>query len=350
MQARIGVIGAGWWATQQHIPSLRTYEKVNLVGIADPNAERLQNAASYYEVEGRYTDYHDLLGEVEGVVIAVPHVYHYEIARDALDAGVHVLVEKPMVLKAADAWDLVERAKAKNLELMVGTTFQFTSHAKRVQEIVQSGGIGDVIHISGLFASMVESFLRSKPSDYQTVFEYPVTGPQTDTYSDPAIAGGGQGQTQLSHGMGMVLWVTGLRAKEVFAYMENRDLRVDLVDAISYRLENGAVGTMGASGSVRLGQPQNQEYRYYGTEGQIRQDIINGEADAYYNDGRTEVFPDVTEDEIYPAHLPSRTLADLVLGEGENRAPGLTAARTVEFLEAAYKSAELGRPVRIDEL
>ena len=125
-RAKIGVIGAGWWATQAHIPSLRTYEKADLVGVADPDAEKLRAAATYYEVDGTFEDYRDLLRRVEGVVIAVPHAYHYEIARDALDAGVHVLVEKPMVLTADHAWDLVERARQKGLELMVGTTFQFT--------------------------------------------------------------------------------------------------------------------------------------------------------------------------------------------------------------------------------
>ena len=339
----MGVIGTGWWATQAHIPSLRTYEGADLVGLADPNPKKLSDAASSYE------DYHDLLEKVDGVVIAVPHAYHYEIARDCLDAGVHVLVEKPMVLTSAHAWDLVGRAEAAGVELMVGTTFQFTSHAARVKEVVQSGGIGDLLHVSGLFASMVESFLRSRPQDYTSVFEYPVTGPALDTYSDPKVAGGGQGQTQLSHGMGMVFWVTGRRATETFAYMENFDLQVDLVDAITYKLDNGAVGTMGASGSVRPGQPQNQEYRYYGTEGQVRQDIIHGKTDIHYNDGRSEELPDLEGDDLYPMHLPSRTLADLTQGRGENLAPGSVAARTVELLEAAYKSAETGRAVKIDE-
>ena len=348
--ARMGVIGAGWWSTQAHIPSLRTYEKADLVGIADPNPDKLKAAASFYEVDGTYEDYHDLLSEVEDVVIAVPHKYHYEIARDALDAGVHVLVEKPMVLTAADAWDLVERAEAKDLELMVGTTFQFTSQARRVYDVVRSGGIGDLLYVSGLFASMVESFLRSRPGDYTSVFEYPVTPPDLDTYSDPSISGGGQGQTQISHAMGMVFWVTGLRATEAFAYMGNFDLQVDLVDAISYRLDNGAIGTMGATGSVGLRQDQNQKFRYYGTKGQLRQDIMHGKADVIYNDGRSEVFPDLAEDEIYPQHLPSRTLADLVLGEGENLAPGRVAVHTVELLEAAYRSAESGMPVKTADL
>jgi predicted dehydrogenase len=60
-----------------------------------------------------------------------------------------------------------------------------------------------------------------------------------------------------------------------------------------------------------------------------------------------ETLPD---EEIYPAHLPGQTLADLIAGRGDNPAPGEPAARTVEFLEAAYRSAEEHRPVRTDEL
>ena len=250
-RARVGVIGAGWWATTAHIPSLRTYEKADLVGIADPNPDKLEAAASYYEVDGTFLDYHDLLERVDGVVIAVPHTYHYEIARDALDAGAHVLVEKPMVLTSNHAWDLVRRADKKGLELMVGTTFQFTEQAHRVREIVRSGAIGDLLHVSGLFASMVENFLRSNPEAYRPMFDYPVTGPEANSYSDPKISGGGQGQTQLSHAMGMVFWVTGRHATEAFAYMENFDLSVDLVDAISYRLDNGADRHDGSHGERR---------------------------------------------------------------------------------------------------
>ena len=348
--AKIGVIGAGWWSTQAHIPSLLAYDRAELVGVADPDARKIEAAADYYEIGGAYEDYRELLTKVDGVVSAVPHAYHYQIARDALVAGVHVLVEKPMVLTAAHAWDLVERAGTSGVELMVGTTFQFTSLARRVREIVQSGGIGELLYVSGLFASIAESFYRSRPEDYAPVFKYPVTGPLPDSYSDPKIAGGGHGQTQLTHAMGMVFWVTGRRAVETFAYMRNFDLQVDLVDAVSYRLDNGAIGTIGGTGSLRSGQDQNQEFVYYGSEGQLRQDMIHGTADVYYNDGRSEVLPPLAEEDIYPRHLPSRTLADLVLGEGENLSPGTIAAHTVELLEAAYRSAETGLPVRPADL
>ena len=349
-KARIGVIGTGWWATQEHIPSLKRCEKADLVALADPNPAKLAKAAEYYEVDRTYEDYQDLLasGEVEGVVIAVPHAYHYEIARDALDAGVHVLVEKPMVLKSTEAWDLVRRADNSKLQLMVGYTFHFTRHALEARRIVRSGALGEIQFISGLFASMARHFFSGKAEEMDRVFEFPLTRPEETTYSDPRIAGGGQGQTQITHAMGMVFWVTGLRSVGVSAFMESFDLAVDIVDAVSYRMANGAVGTMGATGSVMPDQPQNQEFIYYGSEGFLRQDIINGKLDYHLNDGTSIDVPDMAGGEIYPTHLPSWRLADLVLGEGENLAPGRVGAYTVEFLEAAYSSAESGQSVRID--
>ena len=347
-RVRVGVIGAGWWATEHHIPSLMGYERAELVGIADPKPEKLKQAADHYEVEGRYDDYRRLLEvpNLEGVVISIPHAFHYEVARDALDAGIHVLVEKPMVLRATEAWDLVRRADERGLHLSVGYTFQHTWHAKKAKETVQSGAIGDIMFVSGLFASMVESYFRGVTDEYRGQFDYPVTPPESTTYSDPKIAGGGQGHTQITHPMGMVFWVTELRATEVSAIMEKFDLAVDLVGAISYRMENGAVGSMGATGSIRQDQPGDQRVLYFGSRGFLRQDLINGRMDIYYNDGTSEIINDMTEEEIYPAHLPSRSFVDLILGDAENMAPGRFGAYTVEFLDAAYRSAASGETAR----
>ena len=350
-EPRIGVIGAGWWATQFHMPSLKSYEKADLVAVADLKPDKLARAAEYYEIENTYLDHTELLASgIDGVVIAVQHAYHYRVARDALDAGVHVLVEKPMTLKASEAWDLVDRANRRNLHLMVGYTYQFTRHAEAARQIVQSGRIGDLQFVSGIFTSMVESYLRGKPQDYASVFRFPLTGPEESTYSDPALAGGGQGMLQVTHPMGMVMWVTGLRATRVFALMESFDLQVDLVDAFSYRLDNGAVGTISSTGGVRPGQPSDQYLVYFGNKGFVRQDLMNGRLDAHFHDGTSEAFPDLAPDEVYPAHAPSRGLVDLIQGQGENRAPGAQGARTVEFLEAGYQSARSGSPVSVDSL
>ncbi|MCA1703501.1 MAG: Gfo/Idh/MocA family oxidoreductase [Actinobacteria bacterium] len=351
-RTRIAVIGTGWWSTQHHLPSLCAYDRADLVALVDPNRDRLEAATNRFSPRRFFTDYRQLFSEggVDGVVIAVPHVFHYEIAKAALDAGVHVLVEKPMVLVARQAWDLVERASSRGLHLVVGYTFQFTTHARRAREILGSGAVGQLQLISVVFSSMVERFYRGHPEDYASVFGFPLTGPSPETYSDPAIAGGGHGHTQLTHAMGMVFWATGSRVSEVFAFMDNFGLAVDLADAIAFRLDGDTVGTIGGTGGLQAGQPQQQGISYYGSDGFVLQDLINGRLAFHRNDGSGESFSDLTEEEIYPAEAPSRSFVDLILEDGENFAPGESAAATVEFLEAAYRSARDDRPVRIDEL
>ena len=348
MRARIGVIGAGWWATQHHIPSLKNYPAAELVGICDLKPEKLERAADFYDIRGRYTDHRELLAQdLDGVVVAVQHAYHYQVARDALDAGASVLVEKPMTLRAEEAWDLVDRAAAGDLHLMVGYTFHFTRHASAAREIIRSGRLGEIQFVSGLFATMVESYLRGRPQDYVDHFKFPVTAPEPSTYSDPAIAGGGQGVLQVTHPMGMVLWATGLHAVEVSGFVENFDLEVDLADAFSYRLSNGGLGVMGSTGGVSTRQTPIQANTYFGSAGIIEQDLTGGTLKVSYHDGATEEFEDLAADELYPQHAPARALVDLINDGGENRAPGALGARVVEFLEAGYRSSAEGRSVRV---
>jgi predicted dehydrogenase len=351
-RVRVGVIGAGWWATRSHLASLCAYERADVVALVDPDRERLEAAARRYAIGRTFSDHRPLLdaGLVDAVVVAVPHALHYPIARDALAAGVHVLVEKPLVLRSSEAADLIARARAAGCHLVVGYTYQFTRHARLAREIVQTGRIGELQLVSGLFASSVEAFFRGAPEEYAPPVEGTVTGPSARTYSDPALAGGGQGQTQVTHGMGMVFWVTGRRAVEVTAQMSSCGLAVDLVDAVAYRLDNGAVGTIASTGGLKPGQPKQQEFRYYGSEGVLLQELIHGKLSVHYADGTSEEIADMSEDELYPADLPARTLVDLVLGGRDNPAPPEPAAATVEFLEAAYRSAHEGRTVRTSEL
>lgn len=349
---RIGIIGTGWWTTQFHLPSLVDYDGVTVAALADPDEDKLAAAAERFGVARTFENPQTMIdsADLDGVMVVVPHAFHYEWARAALDAGLHTFVEKPMVLTAAHAWDLVDRAATAGRHLTVGYTYNHTRAATAVRDAVSGGRIGELLHVSGLFASMVQAYYAGRPDDYRSVFDFPMTGPGENTYSDPSISGGGQGMTQVTHAMGMVLWASGRRVEEVTAYMSNHGLEVDLVDAMSYRLDNGAVGTMAATGSLAPAQPQQQEFRYYGTEGFVLQDFLGGTVEVHRNDGSSEAIEPLGENEAYPAHLPGRRFADLIAGHGENVAPGEPAARVVEFLEASYRSAQLGRPVKISEV
>jgi predicted dehydrogenase len=347
---RVGIVGTGWWATQIHVPALLGNPNAAVAALTDTDPERLQRAARHFGIQTCFADPAALFasGLVDAVVIATPHAAHYSLVKAALEHGLHVLCEKPFVLEARQGHELLRIARERRRHVLVGYTYQFTRHARLAREMVQRGKIGDLLFVSGLFASMVEAYYRGITDEYDAVFHFPVTAPDKHTYSDPRLSGGGQAQTQISHAMNMVLWVTGRRAIEVHGLMLKRDLPVDLVDAIAYKFDNGALGTMGSTGSLRPGQPQQQEIRYYGTQGYLLQDLVQGKLTVCRNDGAAESLPDLAAAEIYPALAVANGWIDVIRGCAENLSDADTAVRTVEFIEAAYQSADRGKAIQID--
>jgi len=130
------VIGAGRWGRNH----LRAFSEVpcNLVGFADPDATR-RELAEVYHIEHK-RDYRELLPLVDGVSIATPTNTHYQVAMDCLEAGKHILVEKPLALNSEDAEKLVARAKEKGLVLAVGYLFRLNPAVIRLKEELESAG------------------------------------------------------------------------------------------------------------------------------------------------------------------------------------------------------------------
>lgn len=349
---RMAVIGAGWWSTMAHLPALRDDEDAELVALVDRDPGRLAAAAEAYGIARTYTDHRQMLAaeRPDGVVVAVPHAHHHALALDALEAGCGVLIEKPMTLHLSEAEELVALAERRRLPLMVGYTWHFNPAAQALRAAIADGRLGNVQLVSALFASRVIEFYRGHPERYAELFDYPVTGPGEGTYSDTAQAGGGQGQTQVTHAAGLLFWLTGLAPTEVFARMENFDVGVDLVDAMTVRLTGGALATIASTGAVGIGSREILEYRVHGTEGCALIDLCSGAGSLEFHDGRVETIPAAAADQVYPLYAPARGLVDLLRGGEDNLAPGALGAMVVGFVEAAYRSARENAPVAIPPL
>lgn len=177
----------------------------------------------------------------------------------------------------------------------------------------------------------------------------PATVPESETWTDPTLSGGGYGQAQLSHALGLGLWRTGLRASEVFAFMSPPlDAPVELHDAVSMRFRNGAIGSL-SGGSCHLGSGGNKhqlEVRAIGSEGQIHVDVERETVWLYRPDG-TDKRLDLPENAgLYDCDGPAYTLVDLDLALGKDvqiQSSGELGSRTVELLDAAYRSAASGQ-------
>jgi predicted dehydrogenase len=348
------VIGTGWWTTYAHLPSLVAYPAAEVVALADPDPERLARAGDAFGIARRHEDYRQMLdGErLDGVIVATPHATHHAIARDVLARGLGLLIEKPMVLRASEARDLERLAADRGAPLIVGYPYHFVPQHQRLRELIAAGRLGELQLVDGLFASMVLEYYRANPAAYAPVFGWTVTGPRPTTYSNPGEAGGGQGHLQVTHAAALLLWLTGLRPVAVAAFMERFDLAVDLCDAISVRFAGGAVGTLASTGGIPAAQSAHQglEYRIYGTAGYALLDPMAGTCRVHQSDGAIESLDETPPDERYPKEATARHLVDVLLGRDENRSGPDIGVRTVELLDAAYRSAAEERFVRVDEL
>ena len=132
---RAGVVGVGQMG-RYHVGVLAELAQVELVGIVDVDPQRIQHLADTYNTTA-LTDYHDLLGEVDVVSIAVPTTVHYEVAREFLDAGVHVLIEKPIAPTLAEAEELFELAERRGVMLHVGHVERFNGAVQELKNIVR---------------------------------------------------------------------------------------------------------------------------------------------------------------------------------------------------------------------
>ena len=141
----VGVVGCGYWGPNL-VRNLRMLPDCKVKTICDLSEIRLQHMRSLYpDIEG-VTDYEHLLNGIglDAVVVAAPVRHHYPLAKAALLAGKHTLIEKPMASSSAECEELIDIAKRNGLVLMVGHTFLYSSAVRKIVDIIRSGDIGEI--------------------------------------------------------------------------------------------------------------------------------------------------------------------------------------------------------------
>src|SRR5580692_4125863 len=118
---RLGVIGAGSWAIASHLPNFaKRRDEVEFVAVARKGPEMLAKIRYDWGFEVASEDYHDVIdAEIDICLVASPTGMHHEHAKAALEAGAHVLVEKPVTITPDDAWDLADTANALGRHLLI---------------------------------------------------------------------------------------------------------------------------------------------------------------------------------------------------------------------------------------
>ena len=142
---RIAVVGFGYWGAK-HVRVLSSTPGV-AVTVVDADEERLAEAQSRYPAARMATDLDDVLDDVHAVVVATPPHSHFPLARRAVEAGRHVLVEKPLTTSVEKGEELVATAAEHGACLMVGHTFEYNPAVWKLRDLVQSGALGRILSV-----------------------------------------------------------------------------------------------------------------------------------------------------------------------------------------------------------
>jgi len=171
-QVKIALVGAGYWG-KNLLRNFVNCPLTKVVAVCDADTELATSRAAQYENIQVFSNITDMLGntEIDAVAIATPVRTHYHLAMTALEAGKHVLVEKPISLDYETASTLAATAAEKNLTFMCDHTFCYSGPVKCIQDVVTSGILGDVLSITsvrtnlGLFQKDVNVLWDLAPHD-----------------------------------------------------------------------------------------------------------------------------------------------------------------------------------------
>ena len=350
-KVRLGFLGAGWWATANHMPILARRDDVELTAVCRLGKDELKLVQEQFGFGFATQDAAELANRpgLDAIIVSSPHTLHFEHAKLAIERGLHVMVEKPMCTEGRHARELVRLAEAKKLHVLVPYGWHYKPFIQQAKQWMDQGLIGQVQFVQCHMASPIRSLLQGKGFAAEAnsgqagklLFQ-----PDPKTWADPRVAGGGYGHAQLSHSTGMLCWLTGLMPQSVHAWMAAPDSQVDLYDAITVQFTNGVIGTISGAGTVPpAGDARFQvDLRLFGSQGMLLIDLERARLELRRHDGQAQSVTLAADAGTYSCDGPPNNFVDLILGKTAiNYAPGEAAMRSVLLLDAAYRSAVSGK-------
>ena len=354
-RVRCAVIGAGWWATMAHIPALKRNPQAELLAVQTQDCQKARQIAADFNVPHACTTVEEVLAikDLDAVVISSTPNAHYVQAKQALERDLGVLIEKPMTIKAGEAEELVALAQQRGLHFLISCPWHYTRHAIEARRLVQSGALGQLKMISvlmtdyalGLYQGLPWAKIFGKNPDSQNEPQ-PYCEPGRTSYSDPAIAGGGQIYCQVSHAAAYLGFLTGRQPAEVFARLDHAGTAVDVYNTLNLKLDDGTIVALASTGAT-MPLERNYEVRIYGTKGTVLMELWKGKMEFRDLDADVKHYLDIPEAEIYPMYAPAENLVDVVAGRAANGSTAHLGLFAMKVIDAACQSARTNTNIKL---
>lgn len=349
---RVGFIGAGR-ISDLHALAYLDNERAEIVAVCDNNSEIAQGRGRAWSVpaERVFHDYHDLLAlaDVDLVEILLPHHLHYQVTLDAVAAGKHVSVQKPMALNVADADAMIEAADKAGVILKVFENFIFYPPVQQAKALIDNGEIGDLLTIR----------LKSNSGVSPTMWEIPASASAWRLNAEecgggPLVFDDGLHKFALAwHFMGM--------AEQVHAWIGSSELApgmtLDAPAIISWKFPNDRYGSLEVVYSPELildtqHYAQDDRIELTGTKGVIwvtrgHGKMMDVPPVVMYKDRQTHTFSDMPVGWEHSFINSTRHFIDAYFAGEPPQLTGLEGREILRFALAAQESARIGQAVTL---
>jgi predicted dehydrogenase len=354
---RVGVIGAG--VGELHLAGYSKLPRVEMVAIAGLDDERVRRVAAQYQVPQIYRDYQDLLDApgIDAVSVCLPNLLHAPVTIDALRAGKHVLVEKPLARNAEEGRTMIEAAQAVDRVLMIAFNHRYRADVQWVKQYVESGAIGKVYYAK---AHWMRRAGIPRLGSWFVSKEQAGGGPLVDLgvhVLDMAMYLIGEPRPlAVSASTYAEFGPRGLKGWDLRNQFSNEQRPYEVEDLATafVRLEGGATLLLEASWASHGSAGDDFGVTLYGTEGGVEIMVRN-----YTHDNTVRVFTDIggAPTDMAPKikkggghdSVTERFVAAVL--DGAPRVPGAEEGlRRAAIIDACYHSATEGHEVRVSDV
>ncbi len=230
------MVGCGAMA-HWHAKELLKSGVVKIVALVDPSPPHAEDFRQQHAPDALIYESLDTLLEkppapIDAIVIVTPHTLHYAQAKTALERGIHVLCEKPMVTNTADAYDLWQTATRTGKLLSITFQSPHTAQFGQLRQLLDTGEIGRIYSITGWVS---QGWLSATRNTWR---------------QDPALSGGGFMYDTGAHLLNAVMWIMNDPVVEVGCFVDNRNSPVDIAGAVCMKFQNGAIASLAFPGDT----------------------------------------------------------------------------------------------------